>query len=182
MLQLNIRSYPIRLEYNTINAQVNRKTTLPKVEMETIPPRLEIKQPQGELTIDSTEYYHSIGLKTRATLSREFAAQGKQAALDAIAATVAEGDRLAQIANPANAFAELAFQSRFDPKGELSFEPIAPPDVQYQANPAQIRLIPGKVNYSPQQGIIDANYQRGDVDFRVTHYPDVKISVVDVQV
>lgn len=182
MLQLNMTSHPIRLDYNLQNAQLNLQTTPPKVEMETIPPRLEIRQPRGELTIDSTAYYYSIGLKNITDFGRDNAAYGRQEALKAIAATVEEGNRLAQITNPSNVIADLAFESRFSRRLEIDWAPIAAPIIRYQANPAQIEVIRGKVNYNPQPGIVQGDYQPGKVDIRVTQYPSIDISTVDVKV
>ncbi|MGE4271290.1 MAG: DUF6470 family protein [Desulfitobacterium sp.] len=182
MLRLNITSHPIRLEYSIRNAQLNLKTTRPMLEMETTPPSLEISQPRGKLTIDSTDYYHSIGHKTMTALSQENFDRGKQAALEAIAATVAEGNRLAQITNPSNAFADLAFESRFAQKGELSWEPIAAPSIRYEVSPVQIEAIRGKVNYNLVRGTVNGEYVPGKVDFQVTQYPRVEISTVDIKV
>ena len=182
MLQLNIMSQPIRLEYNIQNAQLNLQTTPPKVEMETIPPRLEISQPLGELTIDSTAYYYSIGLKNIADFAQDNAALGREATLEAIASTVEEGNRLAQITNPSNVIADLAFESHFSKRLEIDWAPIAAPSIRYQANPANIEVIRGKLNYNPQPGIVQGDYQPGKVDIRVSQYPSVEISTVDVKV
>lgn len=182
MLQLNMKSYPIRLEYTIQNARLDMKTHLPKVEMENIRPQLQISQPSGKLTIDSTDYYHSIGIKTRAALSQENADRGKKAVLEGIAAIVEKGNRLAQISSPSNAIADMAFESRFKGKGELSFEPIVAPSIHYEASPAQIEVIPGKINYNLVRGRVDADYQPGKVDIQVTQYPRLDISIVDVKV
>ncbi|HHY27815.1 MAG TPA: hypothetical protein GX523_13930 [Desulfitobacterium dehalogenans] len=183
MLQLSMRSYPIRLEYAIQNARLDMKKRLPMVEMENIRPQLQISQPAGKLTIDSTEYYHSIGIKTRAALSQENYDRGRKAALEGIAAIVEKGNRLAQISNPAtNAIADMAFESCFTEKGELSFEPIVPPSIRYEASPAHIEVIPGKINYNLVRGKVDADYRPGKVDIQVTQYPRLDISVVDVKV
>ena len=182
MLQLRMQSHPIRLEYSIQNAQLQRNTTLPKMEMETIPVRLEIRQPWGELTIDSTAFYNSIGKKTISALSRDHAQAGKQAALEAIATIVDNGNSLALIQNPGNIIADLAFESQLEKTGELSWEPIAKPEISYKASPVQIEVIPGKVNYTPHNAIIDSKYVPGKVDIQVSQYPRLEISVIDVKV
>jgi len=150
--------------------------------METIPPRLEISQPRGELTIDNTAYYYSVGRKNMTDFGRDNAEFGRQEALQAIAATVEEGNRLAQITKPTNVIADLAFESRFSKRLEIDWGPIAAPDIRYQASPAKIEVIRGRVNYNPQPGVVQGNYQPGKVDIRITQYPSVKISTVDVKV
>ena len=182
MLQLNITSHPIRLDYSIRNAELNLQTTLPKVEMETTPPKLEIEQPRGKLTIDNTQYYYSVGRKNMADLARDNAALGRQVALEAIAATVEEGNRLAQITKAPDAIADLAFESRFSRPLEIDWTPIAAPIIRYEASPAQIEVIPGTVNVTPRQGVVNGEYQPGKVDIKVTQYPSVEISTVDIKV
>lgn len=182
MLQLNITSQPIRLDYSIKNAQLNLQTTLPKMEMETIPPRLEIEQPRGNLTIDNTAYYYSVGRKNLAALARDNADLGRRTALEAIGATVEEGNRLAQITKSTDAIADLAFESRFSRPSRIEWNLIAAPVIQYEASPARIEVIPGRVNYTPRAGVVNGDYQPGKVDIQVTQYPSVEISAVDIKV
>lgn len=182
MLRLQIQTYPIRLEYQTRNSQLKMKTTLPKVEMETIPPRLEMRQPQGKLSIDNTEYFHSIGRKNITTLIREFAQEGREAALEAISKINAKGDRLADLKAPGNTIGELGADSRIQKKGELAWTPIEAPVIRYEASPVEVNFIKGNINFTPQNAIIDSEYVPGKVEFQVTQYPSVEISVIDVEV
>lgn len=182
MLRLQIQSYPMRLEYQTHNSQLNRKTILPKLEMERTPPQLEIRQSKGQLTIDSTDYYYSIGRKNITTLMREYADRGRQAALEAIGKITAKGDRLADLKAPGNTIGELAADSRIQRKGELSWTPIEAPSIRYEVIPVEMNYTPGKVNYTPHNAIIDSEYIPGKVEFQVNQYPRVDISVIDVEV
>lgn len=182
MLRLQIQTYPIRLEYQTHNSQLNQKTTLPKLEMERIPPQLEIRQSRGKLSIDNTEYFHSIGRKNITTLIREFAQEGRQAALEAISKIHAKGDRLADLKAPGNTIGELGADSRIQKKGELAWTPIEAPIIRYEASPVEINYIRGNINFTPHNAIIDREYIPGKVEFQVTQYPRVEISVIDVEV
>jgi len=182
MLRLQIQTYPIRLEYQTHNSRLQWETTLPKVEMERTPPQLEIRQPKGRLSIDNTPFFHSIGLKDITTLIREFAAEGRQAALEAIGKIVAKGDRLADLKAPGNTIGELAADSRIKQMGELTWTPIEAPIIRYEASPVEINFIRGKVNFTPHNAVIDSDYIPGKVEFKVTQYPRVEISVIDVEV
>lgn len=182
MLQLSITSHPIRTAYNLKNAQLNMHTTLPLMEMETVSPKLEISQPRGKLTIDCTDYYYSVGRKTLAAMMRDFAAEGKRAALEAIAATVEEGNRMLRITKEPDAIVNMAFETRFSGLRELEWAPIEAPVIRYEASPAQIELIRGKVNYAPRPGGTEYEFQPGKVDIQVTQFPSLEISVVDVQI
>ena len=48
MLQINISTQPIRLDYTINNAKLNLQSTPAKLQMETMAATLEIHQPRGE--------------------------------------------------------------------------------------------------------------------------------------
>ncbi|MDA8227653.1 MAG: DUF6470 family protein [Desulfitobacterium hafniense] len=181
MLRINISTRPILLDYNIQNAQLNLQSTQPKVQIETMPAKLEIRQPQGKLTIDNTPYRYSIGLKNMADFARDNAALGRQTAMDTIAQIVEEGNLMARITSKSNAIADLAADSSLVEASDITWAPIVAPSIHYQAKPAQITATAGKVNITPQPGSVQGDYQPGSVDIRVTQYPSIKISAVDVK-
>lgn len=182
MLQIRINSNPTQLAYNIQNAQLNLQTTPSKVMIKTVPPSLEISQPRGELMIDNTPFYYSIGLKNISDFAQDNAAHARQALINTIARTVAEGNRLAQISNPSNAIAENATQATISKPVEITWAHLAAPNIQYKANPAQIEVSRGKVNYNSQPGTVNGDYQPGKVAIRVMQYPSIELTTVDVKV
>jgi hypothetical protein len=182
MLQINISTQPVRLEYNTQNAKLNLQSTPAKVQMETTSATLEISQPRGELTIDHTPFRYSIGLKNIADFALDYAALGRQTAMEAISRIVDEGNQMARIESNSNAIADLAANSTVSEILDITYAHIALPDIHYQANPVQFNSIAGKVNFEIQPGKVQGDYQPGSVDIRVTQYPSVEISTVDVKV
>lgn len=182
MLRLNISTQPIRLSYTTQNAQANLQTTRPKLQMETTPATLEIRQPRGELTIDMTPCRYSIGLKNNADFARDNASLGKQTANKAIARIVDEGNQLAQIEDKSNALADIAAYSTHSEVPGVTWAHIDGPEIHYQANPVQFNPTAGKVNITVQPGTVQGDYQPGSVDIRVSQYPSIEISTVDVKV
>lgn len=180
MLQLNITTQPIRLDYTLQKAQLNLQTSPANLQMETTPPTLEIRQPRGELTIDSTPCYYSLGIKNNTDFARDNAELGRQTLQETIARIVDKGNQFAQIQNKTNMIAELAV--RRPEKRELVLAPLAAPDIRYQANPAEINFIPGKLTLTPQPGGVQGDYQPGSVDIRVSQYPSIEITIVDVKV
>ncbi|GAB6152518.1 DUF6470 family protein [Desulfosporosinus burensis] len=182
MLQININTQPIRLDYNTQNAKLNLQSTRPQVQMETTPPTLEIRQPRGELTIDQTPFRYSIGLKNMADFSRDNAELGRQTAMDTIARIVQEGNQMARFENGSNAIGNIAFSASLTDVPEITFAPLAAPRINYQANPAQINASAGNVNVSIQPGKVEGDYQPGILDIKVIQYPSIEISTVDVKV
>lgn len=182
MLQINITTQPARLDYNIQNARLNLQTTQPVVQMERTPPALEIRQPHGELTIDWTPYYYSIGLKNMADFARDNAAFGLRIAMDGLARITAEGHRLARIENKSNAIADIAASSNFSEIPGITWAYIDAPVMHYQAYPVQFNPIAGKVNFTIQSGTVKGDYRPGSVDIRVTQYPSVEISTIDVRI
>ncbi|MHB8125588.1 MAG: DUF6470 family protein [Desulfitobacteriaceae bacterium] len=182
MLQINISTRPIRLDYTIQNAHLNLQSTRSTVQMETSPTSLEIRQPRGELTIDQTPCRYSIGLKNNMDFVRDNAALGRQTAMDTIARIAEEGDQLARIESKSNALADIAANSTLSEVPDITWAPIALPNINYRANPVQFNAIVGKVNFTILPGTIQGNYQPGSVDIRVTQYPSVEMSAVDVKV
>jgi len=182
MLRININTQPIRLDYNIQNAKLNLQSNQAKVEMETTPATLEISQPRGELTIDHTPFRYSIGLKNIADFARDNAALGRQTALDTIARIVEEGNQMARFETKSNVIANLAFNNSISDVPDITWAPIAAPDIRYQANPAKINAVAGKVNFTIQPGKVQGDYQPGKVDIQVLQYPSIKFSTIDVKV
>ena len=182
MLQININTQPIRLEYNIQNAKLNLQSTPSKVQMETTLATVEIRQPQGELTIDQTPCRYSIGLKNIADFARNNAILGRQTAMDTIARIAQEGDQLARIERKTNAIADIAANSTVSEVPDITYAHIALPDIHYQANPVQFNPTDGKVDLTLHHGTVQGNYQPGSVDIQITQYPSIEISTVDVKV
>ena len=179
---ININTQPIRLNYHSQNAQLNLHSNRPQLQMEQPPATLEIRQPRGELTIDTTPCRYSIGLKNNADFARDNAALGRQTAMETIARIAQDGDQLARIESKSDALADLAADSNLSEVPEIAWAHIALPDIHYQANPVQLNVIVGKVNLTVQPGTVQGDYKPGSVDIRVTQYPSVEMSVVDVKV
>ena len=150
--------------------------------METRPPELEIRQPWGELTIDQTEYRYSIGLKTIADFARDNAELGKQALQETVARIIDEGDEMARIEVNYNPIAEAAFAACVQEAPSFVWARTTPPEIRYQAMPAEIKVIEGQVSYSLQRGRVDGDYVPGRVDIQVLQYPSIQYSTIDVKV
>ena len=182
MLQINISTQPIRLDYNVQNAKLNLQSTPAKLQVETMAATLEIHQPRGELTIDSTTSRYSIGLKNNGDFARDNAALGKQSVVNAVSRIVQEGNQYARIESKSDAFADIAANSSFSEVPGITLARIDAPNIQYQANPVQFNPTAGKVDITVQPGTVQGDYQPGSVGFRVTQYPSITISTVDVKV
>ena len=182
MLQINISTQPTRLDYTIQNAKLILQSPPPKVETETTAATLEIRQPRGELTIDSYPCRYSIGLKNNADFARDNAALGRQTVMNAIARIAQEGTQYARIESKSDAFADIAANASFSEAPGLTLAHIEAPDIHYQANPVQFNATLGKLNGTIQPSPVQGDYQPGGVEFRVAQYPSIQFSTVDVRV
>ncbi|EHQ91633.1 DUF6470 family protein [Desulfosporosinus youngiae] len=182
MLRINISTQPFRADYTINNAKLNLQTTRPEVQIETTPATVEIRQPQGELTIDQTPCRYSIGLKNIADFVRDNAALGRQTALETIGRIAQEGDQLARTQSKTNAIADISASSAAGKALDITYAHIASPEIHFQANPVQFSPKEGNVDFTPRPGTVQGDYQPGSVDIRITQYPSVEISTVDVKV
>lgn len=182
MLQINISTQPIRLDYQSQNAKLNLQTTPPLLDIQTTPAIMEIQQPHGVLTIDGTPFRYSIGLKNNADFARDNASDARQAVIEGISRVVEEGRRLTQIENKSNAIAEIAAQSDVSELPDITWAHVDAPIIHYEASPVQLNPIAGRVNYNLKPGTVQGDYQRGSVNIQVIQYPRIEMSVVDVQV
>ena len=150
--------------------------------METMAATLEIHQPRGELTIDSTPSRSSIGLKNNGDFARDNAALGKQSVVNAVARIVQEGNQYGRIESKSDAFAEIAANSMISEAPGLTLAHIDAPEIHYQANPVQFNPTAGKVSFTVQPGTLEGDFQSGKVDIRVVQYPSIQFSTVDIKV
>jgi len=171
---LNVATEPIKIEINSQKGSLSLHTTLPKIDVQAEAARLEIRQPKGDLKIDSTAFRSSYGIKNFQTFCRDNGQMGKNSALTAVSRIVEDGNRMAQIASGEDAIVEIAADSCFTSAGELSWVPLEKPEVSYTPNRPQIKFIKGNFKFNVEPGNLETTYQPGKVNVSVAQYPSIK--------
>lgn len=171
---LNVTTEPIKIELSSQKASLNLHTTSPKVKIQTEAARLEIRQPKGDLQIDSTAFRNSYGIKSWRSFIQDNAQEAKNIGLAEIAEIVEEGNRMGQIASGEDAVVEIATDSCYPPIGELTWAPLVKPEIHYQANRPQIRYIDGSFDLKLERGNVQTEFQPGKVNVSVAQYPSIK--------
>lgn len=148
------------------------------------PAVVEIRQPSGVLSLDSTRARENIGLKRPLVFSDDQMSYARQQWLEAIARMSEAGDRLAAIETRANAIADLAFESWFR---EPAYFPATPPvdegvDVHYEAKRPVIRVERRGMRMDPVTKPPIREYTPGKVEGYMRQWPSVKIDVVGLHV
>lgn len=171
---LNVATEPIKIDMNTQKAFINLHTTLPKIQIEAEAAKLEIRQPKGELQIDSTAFRSSYGIKNWQSFHQDNAQEARNIGLEAVGRIAEEGNRMGQIASGENAVVEIAADSCNSPVSELTWAPLEKPEVHYTANQPQIRFIDGSLNITVERGNVQTNFQPGKVNVSVAQYPSIR--------
>lgn len=148
--------------------------------------KMEIEQPRGELTVDSTAAWTALGQGPHLQWMNSIYSQMNGVLLQAIAKTVEDGNRMAQITNPRNAFAEIAENAVFasDPVryvGEASALNVKlsykahPPIVQVETQKPEINYTPHMPEFRYRPGSVEIYLkQRNAVDIQVSRYDRIQ--------
>ena len=174
MLILNVATEPIKIDINSQKASLNSHTILPQLQMQTEAAQLEIRQPKGELQIDLTAFRYSYGIKNGHDFSRDNAQEAKSIGLQAIGSIVERGNRMARIDIKVDAVAEQAADSSVSPLLELTWAPLAKPEIHYQENHPQITFIAGGFDLTLNRGSVQTAFQPAQVNVSVSQYPSIR--------
>ena len=177
----------LRLSIQQTYGQIGIETALAQTDIHSPPGQLIIEQPsaildiyspRGELTVDSSDALAAYARGGTVRWGNFIYTQMKGVALQAIAKIVDEGNRMAQISNPRNAFAEIA-QSwnehfKIDNTEPASFNNVK---LDYKAHAPEIRFEPQHplIQYEPQKP--DVQYIPGKVDIYMKQMYSIDMSV-----
>lgn len=176
MVQLHISTQPIRMEYTTQKAVLSLQTTPAQLSMSTEAAQLDIRQPHGELSIDQSPVRASYGFKDNMTFLLDVAAAARNSALEATGKAVEDGNRMLHIESGEDVVVALATESNIKSSGEVTWAPLAAPEIHFEARPPQISFTPGKLQVNYQPGTLTNNTQNGRVNGRVVQYPSIQFS------
>ncbi|MFC5700881.1 DUF6470 family protein [Cohnella faecalis] len=181
-LRLSIRQTNAQIGINTQWASQDRQAPLGEQSIRQPMAKMDIRQPMGELTIDSTAAYIGLGQGPHLQFMNSIYSQSESVLLQAIAKIVADGNRMAQITNPNNAFAEIASRaiptsSPYQYLGDASCLNVK---INYKANAPIINIEAQspQIEYTPRSPEVQYNpgsveiylKQRNSIDIQVTQY------------
>ncbi|NGQ95631.1 hypothetical protein G3578_10745 [Brevibacillus sp. SYP-B805] len=160
----------------------------PRAELNMIqkPAVLEIHQPQGVLTIDTSEAQANIDLRGPLRRTQDNAEYGKRMWLEAIAQISEEGDRLAAIENGGNPIADIAFENSviYEGKEILAEGSIVGDGVElhYEAKKPIINVHLGGVHMNPETHKAIHQYTPGKMRGYIQQWNSLQIDVVGLHV
>lgn len=159
-----------RYEMRQPRAELNIRTTLPS---------LHIESPSGELRIDQSKAWDALALGGNLQTMSRLYGQGRQAILEGIARRADEGRVLANIHQGSNAVAEIAADAAFRQRpplpvaGEASVDNV---DFSYTAHKPNITVNEGSLDIEVIPNRPEITYYRGKLDIYMLQYGKVTIT------
>ncbi|WP_113930732.1 DUF6470 family protein [Bacillus sp. P14.5] len=151
-------------------ASITIQTTPGRMEIQQPPAELDIQQPKaimdiettpGRLTIDQTEAWADMNIKSVFRMAAENAQEGQQTALEATGSAAQDGDELMMIENGGGAIASQAKRNGEPPIYEFNIGWIPRHgSVKIQYDPASV-----KINAHPQEVINNTRIQKPVIEF-----------------
>ncbi len=180
MMQLRIEQQYAQIGIQSERGQLQIQQRSADVQIQQRPVDLGMHTEQGQIYIDQTKAFADAGLKSTFAHARDYAAMGQRQALQKIAQLARDGERMADIHIPSNAFASMAkrdsagkpadFDLEFIPKyGSVKID-YRPTETTFnvQAHQAEIHVRPNQPTMQYRQGGIEFYLrQKNSISFDV---------------
>lgn len=174
-----------QVKYNITNIQIRIDADLgqfsiqqprPTQEIEQVPAKLDIRQKNGDLTIDQSKAWDALARTNILEVNQRIYSQAREIALQGIAKIVEKGNRLAAIHLGGNPIAEMAQDvtvsfPEMNYAGEASYDNV---DISYRANKPEIQVQEGGAQITARVNPPEMQYERGKFDFSVQQYPKIE--------
>lgn len=159
-MRLMIDSQPAKLGMITHNAQLNYKTTLPKVELQTDEIQVQLESTQPKITIDQKQCFSESGLKGILELSLENASKASGLMYESVGRIAEQGNALTDIHLGGNPIADQAYYNAYD-QFQNEFNMVTMPRTR-----PDIKLIRGHVNINFKGGTVNKKFVPGELDLQ----------------
>lgn len=175
------------------------RSTMGQIGIRTTPPVQSIQQPRGEqsirqfkpelkidqefpqVRIDQSRCFAEAGLKKPLELTAEFAARGREKALEAIGRISEEGDRLADF-HLGNPIPDIAIENAY-PEYDFNYTaiPQSRPQIDFTGHfHMDWQIKKPEINYIPRKAI--TQYTPGKANIHMAQWPEINIKYIDKKV
>ncbi|TMV47172.1 hypothetical protein FE783_23305 [Paenibacillus mesophilus] len=149
----------------------------PTFEMKRIDPKLDIRQPRGDLQVDASKAWDALAHGGNLEMMHRIYSSARNVAMDGIARIVENGNKLAAIhlgGEPIadNAQEGLAGFPEMDYAGPASYDNV---DITYTARKAEIEVTPGRIEFNTKVNNPIVEYNRGKMEIYMKQYPNVEM-------
>ncbi|MFE5324114.1 DUF6470 family protein [Paenibacillus sp. NPDC056579] len=178
-LRLSIRQTYSQLGITTTNAKVEIESPRGEQSIDQKPAKIEIEAPPGRLTVDSSEAWAALGRGSHLEWMSSIYGQMQGVVMQNISGIVEDGNRMADISNPNDAIADIAY-SNFRPKSLLNFQgspSFTNVRVQFEANDPTINIEPQKADIEFISQKPQIQYTQGNVELYLRQKNSINIYV-----
>ncbi len=175
---LRISQTYAQIGIQTQRGQLNINTTQPKLNMQQEHVQVEIETELPRVHIDQYQCFAEAGLKNNADLAKEVEQLAKKQLMKYINKKTSESERLLQIYRGGNPFAEFAKRDAYETKQfNVDVIPKSRPKIEVTGE-VKTSFRPGGVQFSAQNGIVDIQATRSNVDIYLKQRQSIQIQYV----
>lgn len=181
LLRLSIQQTYGQIGIQTHNASLDIQSPRGEQSIVQHPAELDFHAESGQLTIDSSNAWAALGKGPHMEWLNSIYSQVPNIFLQGLAKIVEDGNRMAQISNPENAFAAIArdWNQRLGSIEYASTPSYFNVKVQYTANAPQTNIEPVKadIQYTPKKP--EVQYTPGSVESYMKQMNSIAIKVTE---
>ncbi|WP_438447385.1 DUF6470 family protein [Gorillibacterium sp. sgz5001074] len=164
---IQLRTTPAQIGIDIQRGQFEIRQPPGELSIQTTPMEADIQYEDGTLEIDQSRAWDALAIGSVSRLNDRIYSQAKDIALRGIARIVENGNRLANITNKGNPIAEIAREQAFAPlemvyPAEASMDNV---DIHYTANEPYIRIHAGTVSTQYQAHAPEIHYTPAKVSY-----------------
>ncbi|MDF2721740.1 MAG: hypothetical protein K0Q59_1415 [Paenibacillus sp.] len=183
--KIRYRLHHAQLHIDADLGKYDIKQPRPTFELKRVDPKLDIRQPAGDLQVDSSKARDALAMGGNLEMMHRIYSAARNVAMDGIANIVEEGNKLAAIhlgGNPIadnaqaglNGFPEMAYA------GEASYDNV---DITFTPRKPEINVELGRIELNAKANKPEVEYMRGKMEMYMKQYPSVEmLPVIDLKV
>lgn len=182
--QLQMRQIHAKIGIDADLGQQDIRQPKAKMDFEITSPKLEMRQPNGSLEIDSEKAWDALGKGGLLRTMNRIYSEIPRILLEGIARKVEQGNRMGDLVHSKNPIAENAmdlYQAILDMPlvGEAKYDNV---DIYYSANRPEINVSLGEAVTNMEQQNPEINYNWGKLDIYQLQKGEVIISPPQIDV
>ncbi|MEN2768735.1 DUF6470 family protein [Ornithinibacillus xuwenensis] len=179
--QIRIQSQMAKINISTQSGK--QEIRQPKADLSIQQPRAEItmKTTPSKLSIDQTQAWEDMNIRSIERFNEKVAQEAKQAALEGMGRRASQGTELMKIENKGNPLISQAFTNAHDPMRALGIKfipSVFAVKINYQPSDVQIDVKANKPIIDATVNKPEVNYIPGSVDISMAQYQDLEIDFV----
>ncbi len=174
MQLIRIKTTPIEYQIKVQKAELKMDPKLPKSEYQRTPAKMEIRQKNISMRMDSTAMRESLGIKTSETAARDRDADGAVAIKRATEEYVQIGNEMAKAYKGAS-IPDIMYNKLFQqPTTHQVFLPSVGPQISWDPAQLDLNYTPAKMDYKWDVGKAQFEYVPGSISVDITQYPSIE--------